>query len=53
MTNYYKNKMEDSYKKWEVAIENSKPVEADKHMNDHLNYKSMYDSKMKEIGETV
>ena len=42
MTNYYKNKMENSHKQWDIALETNKPIAAEMHMNDYLNYKQSY-----------
>lgn len=53
MINYYKGKMENSHKQWDVALETDKPIAAKKHMEDYLNYKEMYENRMKECGETV
>lgn len=53
MINYYENKMKHSHKQWELAVENEKPKAAAKHLQDYMNYKSMYESKMKECGQTV
>jgi hypothetical protein len=41
--------MDSSHKKWEAAQENDKPIDAEKHMQDYLNYKLMYDNKISEL----
>ena len=45
--------MENSHKQWEVALEAGKPLAAEKHMQDYLNYKNMYEARMKACGEDV
>ena len=53
MVNYYKDKMDNSHKQWQVALETDKPIAADIHRKDYLNYKEMYETRMKQCGEEV
>lgn len=50
MINYYKNKMDNSHKQWLIAVDTDKPIATKKHMEDYINYKSMYESKMADSG---
>lgn len=50
MVNYYKSRMDNSYKQWQVALETNKPVATEIHMKDYLNYKEMYEFRMKACG---
>ena len=50
MTHYYEDKMNNSHKQWQVALDEGKPIAAKKHMADYLNYKEMYETRMKSCG---
>ena len=50
MVNYYKKKMDAAYQQWQEAIESGDKPKEDKFMNDYLNYKELYDSRLKVVG---
>ena len=53
MINYYKNNMDSSYKQWQTALKANKPIATKLHREDYINYKEMYESRMKACGKEV
>lgn len=52
MISYYSRKMKDAYAQYQVAVDTDKPIAAEAHMQDYLNYKELHD-RMVKSGEDV
>ena len=53
MIRYYESKMNNSHRQWQIAFDTDKPIAADIHMKDYLNYKELYENRMRACGEVA
>lgn len=47
MCNFYKSKMDFHFKEYQLSLDASKQKAADHHMQEYLNYKEMYDTRLR------
>ena len=45
MKNYYEEKMNEHFKKFQLSVDSNKTTSAEYHFLEYLNYKEMFDNK--------